>query len=145
VRELLERYFEPWREAIGRFGGRLEKYIGDAVMAVFGVPVATEADAEKAIRAALAVRDVLPWLNADLEPRFGARLAMRVGIHTGAVLVAEAGGAGDLAVTGDTVNLASRLEGQAPPDGILISHDTYRHVRVLSTCRWESCLPSRPV
>ncbi len=129
VRDLLEGYFEPWREAVARFGGRLEKYIGDAVMAVFGVPVATEADAEKAIRAALLVRDGLPRLNVCLEERFGVRLAMRVGIHTGPVLVAEAAGAGDLAVTGDTVNLASRLEGLAPPNGILISHDTYRHVR----------------
>lgn len=129
VREVLECYFEPWRKAIGQFGGRLEKFIGDAVMAVFGVPVATETDAEKAIRAALVVREGLHQLNTTLEQRFGIRLAMRVGIHTGTVLAAEVGGGGDLAVTGDTVNLASRLEGQAPPGGILISHDTYRHVR----------------
>jgi class 3 adenylate cyclase/tetratricopeptide (TPR) repeat protein len=129
VRDVLERYFAPWQQAVGRYGGRLEKYIGDAVMAVFGVPLATELDAENAIRAALAVRDGLGELNARLEQRFGIRLAMRVGIHTGIVLVAKAGDTGDLAVTGDTVNLASRLEGQAPPGGILISHDAYRHVR----------------
>lgn len=129
VRDVLETYFAPWREAISRSGGRLEKYIGDAVMAVFGVPLASDADPENAIRAALAVRDGLVELNDGLDRRLGIRLSMRVGIHTGTVLAAEARGAGDLAITGDTVNLASRLEGQAPPDGILISHETYRHVR----------------
>ncbi len=129
VREVLESYFGPWRQAISHGGGRLEKYIGDAIMAVFGVPLATEADPENAIRAALTVRDRLDELNTRLEQRFGIRLAMRIGIHTGTVLAAEARGAGDLAITGDTVNLSSRLEGQAPPGGILISHDTYRHVR----------------
>ncbi|HET7091058.1 MAG TPA: adenylate/guanylate cyclase domain-containing protein, partial [Anaerolineae bacterium] len=129
VQAILHSYFGPWREAIARWGGQLEKFIGDAVMAVFGISTASEHDPENAIRAALAVRDGLAAFNAGLELRYGVQLSMRVGIHTGPVLVGAMGRIGDFTVTGDTVNLASRLEGKAPPDEILISHDTYRHVR----------------
>jgi predicted ATPase/class 3 adenylate cyclase len=131
VREVLDLYFEPWREAVVRHGGRVEKFIGDAVMAVFGIPTASENDPANAVRAALEVRDGLDKVNAAIEGRYGVRVAMRVGINTGTVLVGELGGEVDLSVIGDTVNVASRLEGRAPRNGILISHDTYRHVRGL--------------
>jgi class 3 adenylate cyclase/tetratricopeptide (TPR) repeat protein len=129
VREILNLYFKGWQEAIVRGGGVLEKFIGDAVMAVFGIPAASERDPEHAIRAALEVRDGLADLNDTLEGRHGIRLALRIGINTGLVLVAHLGREGDFTVTGDTVNLASRLEGAAPVGSVLISHDTYRHVR----------------
>jgi class 3 adenylate cyclase/tetratricopeptide (TPR) repeat protein len=129
VREILDCYFKPWNKAIAAWGGRVEKFIGDAVMAVFGIPVAGENDPENAIRAALAVRDGLGPFNDELHARYGVRLSMRVGIHTGPVVVGEMGRAGDFTVTGDTVNLASRLESNAPPGEILISHDTYHQVR----------------
>ena len=140
IRELLHIYFQPWREAIARHGGVLDKFIGDAVMAVFGIPTASERDPENATRAALEVRDRLDTLNEGIEPRYGVRLSMRVGINTGPVLVGPVGREDAHTVTGDAVNLASRLEGAAPSNSILISHDTYRHVRGIF-----DVLPQEPI
>ncbi|MBA3532702.1 MAG: AAA family ATPase [Ardenticatenales bacterium] len=129
VRAITSRHFHEVTPAIRRHGGRIEKYIGDAVMAVFGIPTAHEHDPEHAIRAALEMQQALAALNDEMEPEWGLRLAMRIGIHTGLVVVGYLGE--DFTVVGDTVNLASRLEGAAPVGGVLISHDTYRHVRGL--------------
>ena len=131
VREILSDYFNLWTQVIEAHGGLVEKYIGDAVMAVYGLPAAHEADPESAIRTALEMRKALESFNAQLERARGLRLAMRVGINTGAALVStldERKGQ-DFVVVGDTVNLASRLQSIAPAGGILIAHDTYRHVR----------------
>ncbi len=137
VRELLKTYFAAWKDTIQQHGGVVEKYIGDAVMAVFGLPNAQEDDPERAIRAALAMRQRLHEINRTFERELNARLAMRVGITTGEVVVGALGErqAGELVVVGETVNLASRLQSAAPEDGILISHSVYRFVRGIFSVR----------
>ncbi|MBA3532489.1 MAG: adenylate/guanylate cyclase domain-containing protein [Ardenticatenales bacterium] len=129
VRAITSHHFHEVTPAIRRHGGRIEKYIGDAVMAVFGIPTAHEHDPEHAIRAALEMQQALAALNDEMAATWDLRLAMRIGILTGLVVVGYLGE--DFTVVGDTVNLASRLEGAAPVGGVLISHDTYRHVRGL--------------
>lgn len=106
-------------------GGRIDKHIGDAVMALFGAPTAREDDPERAIRAALAMQAELAAFAVErAQP-----LAMRIGLNTGPVLLGAVGTTGEYTAMGDAVNVASRLEHAAPVGGILISHDTYRHVR----------------
>jgi len=106
-------------------GGTVEKHIGDAIMAVFGSRHARENDPDHAVRAGLEMQKALRegQQGANWQP-----LLMRVGVHTGLVVVGPLGLTGEFAAIGDTVNLASRLEQSAPPGGVLISHDTYRHV-----------------
>jgi class 3 adenylate cyclase/ATP/maltotriose-dependent transcriptional regulator MalT len=123
VRELMLRYFGEMRTAIERHGGTVEKFIGDAVMAVFGVPRAREDDALRAVRAAAEMRDRLEVLNVELEHRYGQRIGLRIGINSGEVVT----GAGtETIVTGDPVNIAARLEQHAGPGEILLGEDTLR-------------------
>ncbi|HEX9370671.1 MAG TPA: adenylate/guanylate cyclase domain-containing protein, partial [Roseiflexaceae bacterium] len=131
VRDVIRAYFRRLSAAITRHGGWIEKFIGDAVMTIFGIPTAHERDPENAVRAALAIQQALAELNVELERDRGIRLGLRIGVNTGLVVVSHLGGrqGEDFAVVGDTVNLASRLEHAAPVGGILISHATYRHVR----------------
>lgn len=112
--------------AITSFGGMIDKHIGDAVMALWGVGQAHEDDPELAIRAGLRMQVELAAFAAT---RPEAPLQMRIGVHTGPVLLGMVGTTGEFTAMGDTVNLASRLEHAAPVGGILISHDTYRQVR----------------
>jgi predicted ATPase/class 3 adenylate cyclase/Tfp pilus assembly protein PilF len=132
IRDLTGAYFDRWVTAIETHGGTVEKFIGDAVMAVFGLKTAGESEPENAIRAALQMRELLKQLQREEpgnEPL--ANLRMRVGIHTGPVVVSWMGErkGQDFIVVGDSVNLASRLQALAPVNGILISQATYRHVR----------------
>ena len=131
VREIVNAYFTRWTTCIERGGGVVEKFIGDAVMAVFGLSMSREDDSESAVRAALEMQQSLAELNEEIDKSWGLQLAMRVGIHTGTVMVSFLGErkGQDFVVVGDTVNLASRLQSVAPSGAILISHDTYRHVR----------------
>jgi len=131
VREITNAYFVRWKASIEKAGGQVEKFIGDAVMAVFGLSHSQEDDPERAIQAALEMRLSLPELNVQLDRAWGVNLAMRVGIHTGTVMVSYLGDNHDreFIVIGDAVNLTSRLQSIAPSGGILISQDTYRHVR----------------
>jgi class 3 adenylate cyclase len=133
VRDVIRAYFGRLSAAITRQGGWIEKFIGDAVMSVFGIPTAQESDPERAVRAALDMQQGLAELNEQLQRERGFRLGMRIGVNTGPVVVSHLGGrqGEDFAVVGDTVNMASRLEHAAPIGGILISHATYRHVRGL--------------
>ncbi len=133
VQKVLEAYFDRWKPAIARHGGVVEKFIGDAVVAVFGLPIAREDAPQQAVRTALEVRGELEELNRALEREHGLGLSMRVGIHTGPVLVRYEKHAGEetFSVIGDTVNLAARLEQAAPAGGILISRETFRQVRGL--------------
>ena len=105
-------------------GGRIDKHIGDAVMAVWGVESAREDDPERAVRAALAVQTGVAASTAGQMA-----LTLRLGINTGPVLLGPVGTTGEYTAMGDTVNLASRLEHAAPAGGVLIAHDTYRHIR----------------
>jgi len=111
--------------AITAYGGTIDKHIGDAVMALFGAPTAREDDPERAIQAALAMQAELAAFREERQ----VNLAMRIGINTGPVLLGQVGTTFEYTAIGDTVNLADRLESSAPVGGILISHDTYRHVR----------------
>src|SRR5579871_2575141 len=115
LRLLLARWYEAMRAPLERHGGTVEKFIGDAVMAVFGVPVAHEDDALRAVRAAVEMRDAVPALG----------LRARIGVNTGEVVAGE----GDTLVTGDAVNVAARLEQAAEPGEVLIGAETQRLVR----------------
>ncbi len=133
--EVLETMNALWARldaAILEVGGKIDKHIGDAVMALFGTPVAHEDDPERAIRAALQMQIELgrfrppPTVLAPDRP--APTLRMRIGINTGPVLLGLVGTTTEYTAMGDAVNVASRLEHAAPIGGILISHDTYRHV-----------------
>jgi class 3 adenylate cyclase/tetratricopeptide (TPR) repeat protein len=120
VRELLSAYFERCRTIIGRYGGTVEKFIGDAVMAVWGVPVANEDDAERAVRAGLEVVTSIADMGADLQV---GDLAMRVGIVTGEVAV-TLGATNQGMVAGDAVNTAARVQSAADPGRVWVDEMT---------------------
>jgi class 3 adenylate cyclase/predicted ATPase len=125
VRELLSRYFELARTLIGRYGGVVEKFIGDAVMAVWGAPVAAEGDAERAVRAALDLVDAIE----DLGRKSGVPgLAARAGVVTGEVAV-TIGATGEGMVAGDAVNTAARLQSAAEAGSVLVDEGTWRVAR----------------
>jgi class 3 adenylate cyclase/tetratricopeptide (TPR) repeat protein len=124
---VMGRYGGEMRRVIELHGGRVEKFIGDAVMAVFGVPVLHEDDALRAVRAALEMRAALADLNAELEREYGVELAVRLGVHTGEV-IADGSATDQSLVAGDAVNAASRLQAAAPTGAILIGPETRRLV-----------------
>src|SRR5512144_1122247 len=118
VRATLTPYYARLRAELERFGGTVDKHIGDAVMALFGAPVAHEDDPERAVRAALALQAELAG-GPDLQPDDAAgRLRLCIGIHTGPVALGVVGSGGEYTAMGDTVNVASRLEHAAPPGAI---------------------------
>jgi len=121
-------YYAEARAVLERHGGMLEKFIGDAVMAVFGIPRAREDDALRAVRAAVELREAIARLNERLERDHGLRLATRTGVNTGEVVAGDPS-AGQAFVTGDAVVVAKRLEEAAPPGEILVSSATRRLVR----------------
>jgi class 3 adenylate cyclase/tetratricopeptide (TPR) repeat protein len=125
LRELMLRYFETVAEAMRRHGGSVEKFIGDAVMAVFGVPVVHEDDALRAVRAAVDAREAITELNEDLERERGVRIEISTGVNTGEVFAGE-GPDTYTFVTGDAVNVASRLQHSAARGEILIGDQTRR-------------------
>ena len=122
VRELLSRYFEIARTIVGRYGGVVEKFIGDAVMAVWGTPVATEGDAERAVRAALDLVAAVAELGAEAGV---PGLAARAGVVTGEVAV-TLGATGEGMVAGDAVNTAARVQAAARPGQVLVDGATQR-------------------
>jgi len=128
LRGLMTRYFDVMREVIEFHGGVVEKFIGDAVMAVFGVPVVHEDDALRACRAGVEIRSRLAGLEAEIQAERGATVEWRMGINTGEVVAGD-GVSGQRIVTGDAVNVAARLEGAAAPGEILLGADTYALVR----------------
>ena len=113
--------------AVTGFGGHVAKYLGDGLMVYFGWPEADEADAERAVRAGLAIVDAVRHVNRQVEAAHGFRLAVRVGMHTGPVVVGDAAGAG-VDVFGDTPNVAARVQAAAEPDSVVITAATHRLV-----------------
>src|SRR5205814_7850597 len=124
VRALLSPYYTRLRTELERFGGTVEKFIGDAVMALFGAPASHEDDPERAVRAALAIRD---WVAAE------ERIQVRVGVNTGEalVLLGARPGHGEGMAAGDVVNTAARLQAAAPVNGILVGERTYGATRAV--------------
>ena len=128
LREVVQRYFNEMRAVIERHGGTVEKFIGDAVMAVFGVPRVREDDALRAVRAAIDMQSALAEANVAFERDLGVRIEARIGVHTGEVIAGDPA-AGESFVSGDAVNVAARLEQAAEPGEILIGETTHRLVR----------------
>jgi class 3 adenylate cyclase len=120
-----QRYFDAVREALERHGGTVEKFIGDAAMAVFGIPVAHDDDALRAIRAAVDLRPALSELNDTLDREFGVTISIRTGVNTGEVVAGDHSDRQAFA-TGDAVATAQRLEASARSGEILIGDSTYR-------------------
>ncbi|HEY6741141.1 MAG TPA: adenylate/guanylate cyclase domain-containing protein [Lapillicoccus sp.] len=131
TRAVVDACFARWQEAIDAHGGVVEKFIGDAVMAVFGLQRSYEDDAERAVRAGLAMTAATAELSADVERRFGVTPRMRVGIDTGEVVVSTLGERArhEFVAVGPTVNRAARLQSAAPEGRVLVSTETCRQVR----------------
>ncbi len=119
LRELQTRYYAAMRGPLERHGGRIEKYIGDAVMAVFGVPRLHEDDALRAVRAAIEMRDAMAALNLELERDLGVGLTVRIGVNSGKVA-----SGGDGFIAGDAVNTAARLQAAAPAGAVIVGAQT---------------------
>jgi class 3 adenylate cyclase len=128
LRRLMFRYFEEMKRVVESHGGAVEKFIGDALLAVFGIPRAHEDDALRAVSTAVEMRKTLAQLNEEFERVWGVSVGVRTGLDTGEV-VAGAPEGGELFVTGETVNTAARLEGAASEGEILLGERTYRLVR----------------
>jgi class 3 adenylate cyclase/tetratricopeptide (TPR) repeat protein len=127
VKSFVDRALRRLGQEVDRFGGSVDKYIGDNVMAVFGAPVAHEDDVERAVRAALGMQEAMEEINARIASDHDVNLALRVGVNTGEVV---AGAIGDgYTVIGDTVNVASRLQGAAQPGTVTVGERTYRATR----------------
>src|SRR2546421_4322517 len=123
VAALLDPYHARLRGELERFGGTVEKFIGDAVVALFGAPVAHEDDPERAVRAALAIRD---WVREQEE-----ELQLRIAVNTGEALIALGARpeAGEGMASGDVINTAARMQAGAPVNGILVGEATWRATR----------------
>jgi class 3 adenylate cyclase/tetratricopeptide (TPR) repeat protein len=127
MRRLLSRHFAAMREILERHGGTVEKFVGDAVMAIFGVPIVHEDDALRAVRAAAEMRDAVTALNAAAGDGRPA-ITLRTGVNTGEVVAGDPS-SGETLVTGDAVNMAARLEQSATPGEILLGKLTWQLVR----------------
>jgi class 3 adenylate cyclase/tetratricopeptide (TPR) repeat protein len=129
LRRVMTRYFDEMQAVVEAHEGTVEKFIGDAVMAVFGIPVLHEDDAVRAVRAAAEMRERLAGLNEELERDWGVTIAVRTGVNTGEVVAGEATSGGQRFATGDAVNVAKRLEEAAPANEILLGATTHNLVR----------------
>ena len=135
VRDTINAVWQKLDGAITAWGGQVDKHVGDAIIALFGVPHAGEDDAERAVQAALDMQMALAQINeltlqkitGNLRGRH--QLQMRIGIHSGPVFMGAVGASGEFTAVGDTVMTANQLEKLAPVGGILISHDVYRQTR----------------
>ena len=127
VKALVDRTLRVLGEEIERFGGSIDKFIGDNVMGVFGAPVAHEDDPERAVRAGLAMQEAMEDANRQSREKFGVGFSLRVGINSGEVM---AGAVGDrYTVMGDAVNVAARLQAAGRPDTVTVGESTYRASR----------------
>jgi adenylate cyclase len=122
VKHLTQRFLSRLALEVERFGGYVDQYIGDNVMAVFGAPIAHEDDPERAVRAAWGMQAAMCELNRNAAADYGVELALRVGVNTGEVLAGRIGD--EYTVVGDAVNVAARLQGEAPVGGVLVGEET---------------------
>jgi class 3 adenylate cyclase/predicted ATPase len=134
-REVVRGYYDAARAVTDRWGGHVVTYMGDGLLVYFGYPQAREDDAERALRAGLDLVEALPAFNQVLESERRTRLAVRVGIHTGMVVVGELGPHGGNVALGDTMNVAARIEAAAAPDTVVCSGATLRLVSGLFVTR----------
>ncbi len=126
VRDLQGELFALLHAEVERFGGTTEKFVGDAILAVFGIPQTHEDDAERAVRAALAAHDHFTAFAESVRSRYGAEVGLRIGVNTGEVVASrEAAARGELMVSGDAVNVAARLQQGAKPGEVLVGDRTH--------------------
>ena len=145
LREVVRAYQATCAEVIQRFEGHIAQYLGDGLLVYFGYPQAHEDDAQRAVRAGLGMVEAMGALNTRLEQDTGVRLAVRLGIHTGLVVVGEMGGGGrqEQLALGETPNLAARLQGLAAPDTVVISAATTGWCRAILPVRPWGRTPSK--
>lgn len=130
VRELQGELFELVNAQVERFGGTTEKFVGDAVLAVFGIPRTHEDDPERAVRAGLSAQEEFRSFAESVRERFGSEVSLRVGVNTGEVVAGrEAAARGELMVSGDAVNVAARLQQAAEPGSVLVGERTHAATR----------------
>jgi class 3 adenylate cyclase len=145
LREVVRLYQKTAADVIQDFDGHIAQYLGDGLLVYFGYPQAHEDDAHRAVRAALGIVEAMGTLNTRLDSEYGVQLAVRLGIHTGPVVVGEMGGGGrhEQLALGETPNIAARLEGLAEPDTVVISAITKRLVEGSFTLEdlGSHCLP----
>jgi class 3 adenylate cyclase/tetratricopeptide (TPR) repeat protein len=136
LRDVVRAYQAVCAAAIGRFGGHIAQYLGDGLLIYFGYPLAHEDDALRAVHTALAILEAMQQLNSRLERERRVRLAVRLGIHTGLVVVGDMGGGDrqEQLALGETPNIAARLQSLAAPDTVVISAATQQLVQGLFTC-----------
>ena len=136
LREVIRDYQSLTASVVERYEGYIAQYLGDGVLVYFGYPQAHENDAERAVRAGLAITARMAELDERWRGHIASTLAVRIGIHTGVVLIDDLGGSArtERLALGDAPNLAARLQGLAPPGGVVLSAETYRMVSGLFTC-----------
>jgi len=137
LREVIRAYQEACAEVIQRFDGHIAQYLGDGVLVYFGYPQAHEDEAQRAVRSGLGIVEAMGALNTRLERAHGVRLAVRLGIHTGLVVVGEIGSGGrqEQLALGETPNIAARLQGLAEPDTVVISATTAHLIHGYFVCQ----------
>jgi class 3 adenylate cyclase len=137
LREVVRAYQTACAEVIARFEGHIAQYLGDGLLVYFGYPRAHEDDAQRAVRSGLGIVQAMGALSARVQEQKDVRLAVRVGIHTGPVVVGEIGGGAkhEQLALGGTPNLAARLQSLAEPDTVVVSAATYRLTQGLFTCQ----------
>ena len=142
VKEMMDRIFGKISQVVAKYEGFIEKFVGDAVMALFGVPYSHEDDPIRAIKVAREIHDIVKGLSPSVEKRIGRSLSMHTGINTGLVVTGELNlEKGTHGVLGDTINIASRISGLAKADEIMVGADTYLMLRIILNSRRRK--PSR--
>jgi len=137
LREVVRAYQQVCSEVVDRFEGHIAQYLGDGLLVYFGYPLAHEDDAQRAVRTGLGIVEEVRNLNKNLRQDSGVTLAVRVGIHTGLVVIGEMGGGDkhEQLALGDTPNIAARVQGIAEPDTVVISLATYRLIQGFFICQ----------
>ena len=136
LREMIRRYQEICNKIIRRFGGYIAQYLGDGLLVYFGYPQAHEDDAQRAVRAGLAIVEAVSHLNPSFQEQWKVELSIRIGIHTGLVVTGEVGEGStrERLAIGETPNIAARLQGEAKLNTVLVSAATYRLISNFFAC-----------